>query len=189
MARPLVDVNWSDVTESAAATTTVIAIPLTSSIADGIGLGFLTYVLIKNADELQVRELGSLWIGHGAAGLSLGPPEVAAVSGIGPALLPVAYVDLPDQYWRDTSLITAATRFLSAAHSHAFSPLTLYCHPRRGRPPAEIGGRTRTPKLGPTRKAACPSRASERDPCLKRMGGMWSAKSARNALKCGAQAP
>ena len=47
MARPLVDINWSDVTESAAAVMTVIAIPLTLSIADGIGLGFLTYVLIK----------------------------------------------------------------------------------------------------------------------------------------------
>ena len=47
MARPLVDINWSDVTESAAAIMTVIAIPLTFSIADGIGLGFLIYVLIK----------------------------------------------------------------------------------------------------------------------------------------------
>ena len=47
MVRPLVDVNWRDVTESAAAIMTVIAIPLTFSIADGIGLGFLTYVLIK----------------------------------------------------------------------------------------------------------------------------------------------
>ncbi len=47
MARPLVDVNWRDVTESAAAIMTVIAIPLTFSIADGIGIGFLTYVLIK----------------------------------------------------------------------------------------------------------------------------------------------
>ena len=143
----------------------------------------------ESADELQVREFGSRWIEHGTAALLLGPPEVTAVSGIGPGLLPVAYVDLPDQYWRDTSLITAATRFLPAARCHAFSPLTLYCHPRRGRPLAEIGGRTRTPKLGPTRKAACPSRASERDPCLKRMGGMWSARSVRNASKCGAQAP
>ena len=47
MVRPLVDVKWDDVTESAAAVMTVIAIPLTFSIADGIGLGFLTYVLIK----------------------------------------------------------------------------------------------------------------------------------------------
>ena len=47
MARPLVDVDWQDVTESAAAVVTVISIPLTFSIADGIGLGFLTYVAIK----------------------------------------------------------------------------------------------------------------------------------------------
>ena len=47
MARPLADVAWNDVTESAAAIVTVIAIPLTFSIADGIGLGFLTYVVIK----------------------------------------------------------------------------------------------------------------------------------------------
>ena len=47
MARPLVDVDWHDVTESAAAVVTVISIPLTFSIADGIGLGFLTYVVIK----------------------------------------------------------------------------------------------------------------------------------------------
>ena len=47
MVRPLVDLNWRDVTESAAAIMTVIAIPLTFSIADGIGLGFLSYVLVK----------------------------------------------------------------------------------------------------------------------------------------------
>ncbi len=43
----LVELKWSDVTESAAAVMTVIAIPMTSSIADGIGIGFLAYVLIK----------------------------------------------------------------------------------------------------------------------------------------------
>ena len=47
MARPLMDLDWSDITESAAAVITVIAIPLTFSIADGIGLGVITYVLIK----------------------------------------------------------------------------------------------------------------------------------------------
>ena len=47
MVRPIVDLDWSDVTESAPAVMTVIAIPLTYSIADGIGVGFLTYVLIK----------------------------------------------------------------------------------------------------------------------------------------------
>ncbi|MCY3842054.1 MAG: NCS2 family permease [Acidobacteria bacterium] len=47
MVRPLVDIAWDDVTESAAAVVTALAIPLTFSIADGIGLGFLTYVAIK----------------------------------------------------------------------------------------------------------------------------------------------
>ena len=47
MVRPLVNVDWGDVTESAPAVMTIIAIPLTYSIADGIGIGFLTYVLIK----------------------------------------------------------------------------------------------------------------------------------------------
>ena len=39
--------EWDDITESAAAVVTAIAIPLTYSIADGIGLGFITYVAIK----------------------------------------------------------------------------------------------------------------------------------------------
>ena len=47
MVRPVVDLDWSDATEAAPAVMTVIAIPLTYSIADGIGVGFLTYVLIK----------------------------------------------------------------------------------------------------------------------------------------------
>ena len=47
MARALKDVEWDDITESAAAVVTAIAIPLTYSIADGIGLGFIAYVAIK----------------------------------------------------------------------------------------------------------------------------------------------
>ena len=47
MVRPLAEVDWRDVTEAAPAVMTGIAIPLTFSIADGLGLGFLTYVLIK----------------------------------------------------------------------------------------------------------------------------------------------
>ena len=45
MARALVDIDWSEITESAPAVITAIAIPLTFSIADGIG--FLTYVAVK----------------------------------------------------------------------------------------------------------------------------------------------
>ena len=47
MVKPLVEVDWNDVTEAAPAVMTVIAIPLTFSIADGVGIGLLTCVLIK----------------------------------------------------------------------------------------------------------------------------------------------
>ena len=47
MARALVDIDWPEITESAPAVITAIAIPLTFSIADGIGIGFLTYVAVK----------------------------------------------------------------------------------------------------------------------------------------------
>ena len=49
MARALEDLAWSDVAESAPAVVTAIAIPLSYSIADGIGLGFITYSLVKIA--------------------------------------------------------------------------------------------------------------------------------------------
>ena len=38
---------WDDVTEYAPAVVTAIAMPLTYSIATGIGLGFVTYAVIK----------------------------------------------------------------------------------------------------------------------------------------------
>ena len=47
MARGLTGVTWDDITESAPAVVTAISIPLTFSIADGIGIGFLAYVTIK----------------------------------------------------------------------------------------------------------------------------------------------
>ena len=47
MARSLADLDWNDITESAPAVVAAIAMPLSFSIADGIGLGFLSYVLIK----------------------------------------------------------------------------------------------------------------------------------------------
>ncbi|MEM6606865.1 MAG: NCS2 family permease, partial [Pseudomonadota bacterium] len=47
MARALEDLTWADVAESAPAIVTAIAIPLSYSIADGIGLGFITYALVK----------------------------------------------------------------------------------------------------------------------------------------------
>lgn len=47
MTRGLADVDWEDVTEYAPGVVTAIAMPLTFSIADGIGLGFMTYAGIK----------------------------------------------------------------------------------------------------------------------------------------------
>lgn len=47
MARGLSEIDWNDLTESAPAVITAIAMPLTYSIATGIGLGFITYAVIK----------------------------------------------------------------------------------------------------------------------------------------------
>lgn len=47
MARGLADVEWEEVTEAAPAVITALAIPLSYSIADGIGLGFVCYAGIK----------------------------------------------------------------------------------------------------------------------------------------------
>jgi len=47
MAQSLASVEWDDITESGPAVITAIAMPLSFSIADGIGLGFISYILIK----------------------------------------------------------------------------------------------------------------------------------------------
>ncbi len=47
MTRGLAEIDWDDVTESAPAVVTAIAMPLTFSIANGLGIGFITYAAIK----------------------------------------------------------------------------------------------------------------------------------------------
>jgi adenine/guanine/hypoxanthine permease len=47
MTRGLAEIDWDDMTEYAPAVVTAVAMPLTYSIATGIGLGFLTYALVK----------------------------------------------------------------------------------------------------------------------------------------------
>ena len=47
MARGLTEVNWEDQSEYAPAVVTALAMPLTYSIADGIGIGFITYAAAK----------------------------------------------------------------------------------------------------------------------------------------------
>jgi AGZA family xanthine/uracil permease-like MFS transporter len=58
MARSLADIDWSDITESAPAVVTAVVMPLSFSIADGIGLGFICYILIKlvsgKADDCSI---------------------------------------------------------------------------------------------------------------------------------------
>jgi adenine/guanine/hypoxanthine permease len=47
MARGLAEIDWDDITEAMPAVVTAITMPLTYSIATGIGLGFITYALCK----------------------------------------------------------------------------------------------------------------------------------------------
>ncbi len=47
MVRPVVNIQWDDYTEAIPAFITMLGIPLTFSIADGIALGFTSYTLVK----------------------------------------------------------------------------------------------------------------------------------------------
>jgi AGZA family xanthine/uracil permease-like MFS transporter len=47
MARGLAEVDWEDITEYAPAVVAAVTMPLTYSIATGIGLGFITYAVLK----------------------------------------------------------------------------------------------------------------------------------------------
>ena len=47
MARGLAEMDWDDLTEAAPGVVAAVTMPLTYSIATGIGLGFITYVLAK----------------------------------------------------------------------------------------------------------------------------------------------
>jgi AGZA family xanthine/uracil permease-like MFS transporter len=47
MARGLAEIDWEDITEYAPAVVAAITMPLTYSIATGIGFGFITYAVVK----------------------------------------------------------------------------------------------------------------------------------------------
>ncbi len=62
MARALRDVNWDDMTDYLPAVVTAVATPFTFSIATGIGIGFITYALVK-ALAGRGREVGgAVWL-------------------------------------------------------------------------------------------------------------------------------
>ena len=62
MARSLADIDWTDITESAPAVIAALAMPLAFSIAEGIGLGFISYVLIKLASGRAAECSPAAWV-------------------------------------------------------------------------------------------------------------------------------
>ncbi|MCB4822795.1 NCS2 family permease [Roseicella aerolata] len=62
MAQALRDLAWDDATEYVPAVITALATPFTFSIATGIGLGFVTYALLKTAAGRAGEVSGAVWI-------------------------------------------------------------------------------------------------------------------------------
>lgn len=68
MARGLAEIEWDDLTESAPAVMTALAMPFTFSIADGIAFGFISYVAIKALAgrfrdlSIAVVVIAALWL-------------------------------------------------------------------------------------------------------------------------------
>jgi adenine/guanine/hypoxanthine permease len=67
MARALRDLGWDDPTEYVPGVIVAIGIPFSFSIATGIGLGFVVYVVVKLAAGRSVEIPGAVWL---IAGLS-----------------------------------------------------------------------------------------------------------------------
>jgi len=62
MARALRDIAWDDATETIPAVITALATPFTFSIATGIGLGFIVYVIVKLAAGRMREIAGAVWV-------------------------------------------------------------------------------------------------------------------------------
>lgn len=62
MVRGLSEIDWDDITDVAPAVITAIAMPLTFSIATGIGFGFISYVLIKAFSGRLDQTEPAVWI-------------------------------------------------------------------------------------------------------------------------------
>ena len=62
MARSFGELSWDDATEAAPAVATAIAMPLSFSIADGIGIGFLTYAGAKIAAGRAAECPGAVYL-------------------------------------------------------------------------------------------------------------------------------
>ena len=62
MAQSLLDIEWQDITEAVPAITTALMMPFSFSIADGIGVGFISFVLIKFVSGRQHDVPMALWL-------------------------------------------------------------------------------------------------------------------------------
>jgi AGZA family xanthine/uracil permease-like MFS transporter len=69
MARALKDLDWEDTTEYLPAVVVAITVPLTFSIATGIGLGFIVYALIKTIAGRPGQVGGAVWLIAAASAL------------------------------------------------------------------------------------------------------------------------
>tara|TARA_B100001248_G_scaffold259164_1_gene244699 strand:- start:189 stop:1487 length:1299 start_codon:yes stop_codon:yes gene_type:complete len=62
MAQSLLEIEWQDLTEAAPAIMTALMMPFSFSIADGIGLGFISFVFIKAVSGRKKDIPLALWI-------------------------------------------------------------------------------------------------------------------------------
>jgi adenine/guanine/hypoxanthine permease len=69
MARALRDVNWDDMTDYLPAVMTAVAMPLTFSIAAGIGVGFIVYAAVKTLAGRPGEVGGAVWLIAAASAL------------------------------------------------------------------------------------------------------------------------
>ena len=61
-AAALKHLNWDDMTDYLPAIVTAFAMPFTFSIATGIGLGFITYALVKTVAGKPGEVSGAVWL-------------------------------------------------------------------------------------------------------------------------------
>lgn len=62
MLRELVDIDWTDVTESTPAALTAIAMPFTYSIATGLAFGFISYAVLKLITRRAREVHPAMWV-------------------------------------------------------------------------------------------------------------------------------
>ncbi len=62
MSRALAEVDWDDLTEAAPVAVTAVTMPLTYSIAVGLGLGFITYVVVKVLTKRWEEISPAVWL-------------------------------------------------------------------------------------------------------------------------------